>query len=277
MNYVICEPYSRLFHNPKSQRGNYAYGLGGLFGSSPYYLVGSPFKGISQTGDEMKLMPLCLCVFFLAINCYGDEKPSQALIDSLEKVRNELKTQLSAIEAKISLLKFDMKRSQSLFVNSLHNAKIKSKPGALGETTGTIPKHTQVQVVGWKSGYWEILWNNKAGYAKTSYFDENPTAIDRFKTKQPNQAELEAAWNPPDKQIKTYCLREWPDNYRMQVHCIEEQTRALYTYADGNVWNVPNHVFRNTREQCDKEWSGGNYRMKVYCEKQQFEAYKKLH
>lgn len=66
--------------------------------------------------------------------------------------------------------------------------------------------------------------------------------------------------------ISADCEREWPGNYRMIEHCINQQSKALQTVS-----GMSGPIF----DKCKDEW-GDNYRMIEHCTRTQEEAKARL-
>lgn len=75
--------------------------------------------------------------------------------------------------------------------------------------------------------------------------------------------------------IKTNCYEKWPNNYRMQKYCIDQEIAALKKLKKGLPSDIPADVFNKIRNNCIREWPD-NYRMRVYCEKQELKAWRQL-
>jgi len=79
-----------------------------------------------------------------------------------------------------------------------------------------------------------------------------------------------------EQAIKERCATQWPGDYRMQVYCVEQETKALRNLAERKPADVPVEVFSRIRSACQKEWPL-DPRMQDYCERQELEAWRKLH
>jgi hypothetical protein len=75
--------------------------------------------------------------------------------------------------------------------------------------------------------------------------------------------------------IKKHCTEKWPDNYRMQSYCTDQQREAVRKLAKGAPQDIKQEDFQKIRNKCGSKW-WGNFRMQSYCEDQQIEAYRKM-
>jgi hypothetical protein len=77
--------------------------------------------------------------------------------------------------------------------------------------------------------------------------------------------------------IKADCVAEWSGNYRMQKHCMKQQTEAGRALAP--IFKSATGERRRILDQCASEWTtpnGFNLRMVKHCYDQQIEAYEDL-
>jgi hypothetical protein len=73
-------------------------------------------------------------------------------------------------------------------------------------------------------------------------------------------------------QIKTHCEREWPDDYRMRLYCVNQQKEGLASLQRRVApAGVSEEELQQIRAKCRAEWPG-DYRMENYCEEQQLKA-----
>jgi len=85
--------------------------------------------------------------------------------------------------------------------------------------------------------------------------------------------------NEPPAIIVGHCIQEWPNNFRMQAHCKENQVEAgtkIREFVDKYELNTDkgiddNSVAASIFGKCSKEWPQ-NYRMMDHCIEQQVEA-----
>jgi hypothetical protein len=79
-----------------------------------------------------------------------------------------------------------------------------------------------------------------------------------------------------ENNIRTNAEQEWPDNYRMQKHTIDNQTEAYKKLENLNsIEGVPDNVLTKIKEKAEAEW-GDNYRMRVHTIESQAKAYLEL-
>lgn len=74
---------------------------------------------------------------------------------------------------------------------------------------------------------------------------------------------------------ETKCRDEWPTDFRMQQHCLKQQTEGARTLDAGPATGVDAAAFRIIRGKCSEEWPR-DFRMRAHCEKQQTEGYRAL-
>ncbi len=75
--------------------------------------------------------------------------------------------------------------------------------------------------------------------------------------------------------IKEHCIKEWPDDYKMQKYCIEKQIEALEEIKKDPPPEIPTDVFQSIREKSKTKWPN-DFVMQHHAEKEQIEAYLKL-
>ncbi len=81
---------------------------------------------------------------------------------------------------------------------------------------------------------------------------------------------------PPDDSvaaplIRSKCLTEWKDDFRMRKYCEDQQQEALEALRARQLTGP----LAKIRSNCAKEWRD-DFRMRDYCEKQQLEALRGL-
>lgn len=78
-----------------------------------------------------------------------------------------------------------------------------------------------------------------------------------------------------DDEIKSYCEKQWPDDYSMRVHCIKEQREAKQDIESFKPLDIPEDIFKRILEKAISEWST-DYTMQVHSRNEQIEAYLEL-
>lgn len=78
-----------------------------------------------------------------------------------------------------------------------------------------------------------------------------------------------------DATISRHCEKDWPDDFNMREHCINEQERALAELRRGCPPDFPAEVFKSIRRKCSLEWPT-DFLMRAHCEDEQIKAYRKL-
>lgn len=82
-------------------------------------------------------------------------------------------------------------------------------------------------------------------------------------------------YSDSDKKIKTYCKGYWPDDYSMQVSCINEQREAVEILKKGKPDDISADDFVLIRKKASEYWKN-DYTMRLSQEKEQFDAIRKL-
>lgn len=75
--------------------------------------------------------------------------------------------------------------------------------------------------------------------------------------------------------IKEEAKREWPDDFSMQVHFIEQQQKAVLELRQPPPTDIDSKLFADIREKAKQEWPV-DFSMQVHSIKQQVEAIRKL-
>lgn len=79
--------------------------------------------------------------------------------------------------------------------------------------------------------------------------------------------------------LRRKCEKQWPDDDRMQDHCLSKQTDALMDMIlSGNRANnlgVSNRIYQRIQRKCAGGWPD-DFEMREYCEKKQAAAARKL-
>ncbi len=109
--------------------------------------------------------------------------------------------------------------------------------------------------------------------------NDNATSTVQKKTKpqtvvKDNSSEHDEYPNASDI-IKQNSKIEWPEDYRMQAHYIQEQNNALSELRKGCTTDIDSEVFLQIRKGAKREWPN-DYRMQLHYEREQIEAYKSL-
>ncbi|NOQ26478.1 MAG: TIR domain-containing protein [Bacteroidales bacterium] len=86
---------------------------------------------------------------------------------------------------------------------------------------------------------------------------------------------VESEFNDSDEKIKSYCKAYWPDDYSMQVSCINEQKDAVNILKKGKPEDISEDDFIMIRKKADEDWAD-DYTMRVSQENEQFDAIRKL-
>jgi hypothetical protein len=78
-----------------------------------------------------------------------------------------------------------------------------------------------------------------------------------------------------DDKIKSYCEKQWPDDYSMRVHCIKEQREAKKDIESFKALDIPEDIFNRILEKAISEWPT-DYTMQVHSRNEQIQAYLEL-
>ena len=60
------------------------------------------------------------------------------------------------------------------------------------------------------------------------------------------------AASQPDAEIRAFCAKQWPTDFVMQAHCVEQQRKAAEALQ--GVLNVPTNVSTIIRQKCTADW-----------------------
>lgn len=82
-------------------------------------------------------------------------------------------------------------------------------------------------------------------------------------------------YSQADNLIKAHCALEWPDNYSMRKHCIEEQRKALQILQKGRPSDIEEELFFAIRKKAAVDWPN-NFDMRVHQEAEEFQALRDL-
>ncbi len=81
--------------------------------------------------------------------------------------------------------------------------------------------------------------------------------------------------------VKTNCAAKWPDDYKMQKHCREEQFDALDSIAQYSEQYPSDTEESKILNRCLGKWGTTpgkeDYKMAMHCTKEQLEAYQELY
>ncbi len=73
--------------------------------------------------------------------------------------------------------------------------------------------------------------------------------------------------------IRSKCIEEWPNDFRMQAYCEKKQYEALQKLQKAPAASP--QAASIIREKCASEWPS-DFRMRAYCEQKQVEALREL-
>jgi hypothetical protein len=76
--------------------------------------------------------------------------------------------------------------------------------------------------------------------------------------------------------ITRHCQSQWGDDYRMTLHCCDQQRNAVEQLRNQSHTGVPVEVFREIRANAARQWPD-DFQMRLYSENDQLDAYRKLH
>ncbi|MCK4664720.1 MAG: TIR domain-containing protein [Bacteroidales bacterium] len=101
---------------------------------------------------------------------------------------------------------------------------------------------------------------------------------DKVSTNSNNQNNIiknVSEYSDSDEKIKKHCKDYWPDDYSMQVSCINEQKEAVKILKKSKPDDISEDDFILIRKKAAEDWSD-DFTMRVSQEKEQFEAIRKL-
>jgi len=92
---------------------------------------------------------------------------------------------------------------------------------------------------------------------------------------QPTELDYLSNYDGAEEQIKSHCKMEWPEDFHMQVNCINEQKAALEILKKGKPADINDNDFTLIRKKVAEEWPD-DFHMRVSQEREQYEAIRKL-
>lgn len=78
-----------------------------------------------------------------------------------------------------------------------------------------------------------------------------------------------------DNEIENYCKKQWPDDYKMRIHCIKEQKKALEELNNFNFQNIPKEVSNDIKRKAKRTWPK-DLKMQLHQIKEQVQSYREL-
>lgn len=75
--------------------------------------------------------------------------------------------------------------------------------------------------------------------------------------------------------LQRTCSARWPQDFRMQAHCIEQQQAAYRELSGEPPADLPIDVYVQLRQMCHSRWPD-DFRMRLHCEGQQIQAWRDL-
>jgi hypothetical protein len=82
-------------------------------------------------------------------------------------------------------------------------------------------------------------------------------------------------YKSPRTVIKEFCEKEWPDDYTMQLHCINQQEQALKQLKAPKPSDISENEFKQIRQKAARDWPI-DYLMRLHEETQQIESLRQL-
>ncbi len=71
------------------------------------------------------------------------------------------------------------------------------------------------------------------------------------------------------------CKKKWPEEYDMQLHCINKQKLAIEKLRSNKTSDIPEDVFDDIREGARRKWPE-EFDMQLHAENKQLDSYRKL-
>jgi hypothetical protein len=78
-----------------------------------------------------------------------------------------------------------------------------------------------------------------------------------------------------DEVIKQQCAQKWPDDFKMQAHCVEQQRKGLESLSGPVDPHLSPEEHSTLRIHCEKQWPD-DFKMRAYCEEQQISGLREL-
>jgi hypothetical protein len=76
--------------------------------------------------------------------------------------------------------------------------------------------------------------------------------------------------------IARHCESQWGDDYRMRLHCEDQQRSAVEQLRHQSHTDVPSEVFGRIRTNSARQWPD-DFQMRLHTENEQLDAFRKLH
>jgi hypothetical protein len=89
------------------------------------------------------------------------------------------------------------------------------------------------------------------------------------------RSDLQTGSESADEIIRSECLKQWADDFRMRAYCERQQRDAVQVLGTGKPGDISEGEFITVRRRCTGEWPR-DFRLRAYCEKQQFVAIREL-
>ena len=78
-----------------------------------------------------------------------------------------------------------------------------------------------------------------------------------------------------DVAIKSYCEKQWPDDFSMRMHCIKEQKNSYVEMQELKPSDIPTEIFEGIVKKAVHEWPE-DYTMQVHSKEEQMNAFREL-
>lgn len=93
--------------------------------------------------------------------------------------------------------------------------------------------------------------------------------------RQPSTVPADQAQTDVSGRIRQRAQQLWPNDYEMQQYTERNQTQAYNQLQRGNIYGIPEDVFRQIRASAQQQWPE-DYEMRQYEENNEAKAYKEL-
>lgn len=155
------------------------------------------------------------------------------------------------------------------------NALNSSVPQQLYQLISDIAKHLNINSA--TAAVYTDKLDSLVQHSLTEILPEQTPPLDKKEVNFTTEAEteLESNQNSINKQIKSYCEKQWPGDFKMQVHCIKEQNIAFEKMKEPKPKDIPENIFNSILQKATIEWPE-EYNMQVHSKNEQIEAFRHL-
>ena len=85
----------------------------------------------------------------------------------------------------------------------------------------------------------------------------------------------EGGYDDAEVVIQAHCEKEWPDDFKMRLYCVNEQKEGLSALREGKPNDISEQDFGTINRKCAGDWPS-DFKMRAYCHQEQYEAVREL-